>query len=46
MSRCFAHPMKDSRVFFGKGQEDVILAPEVGVENRGAVLDAIGDLAQ
>jgi hypothetical protein len=26
-------------------QEDVILAPEVSVEGRGVVLDAIGDLA-
>jgi hypothetical protein len=46
MSRCLVHPMKDSSVFFGKGQEDVILAREVGIESRGAVLDAIGDLAQ
>ena len=45
MSRCFAHPTKESRVFFGKGQEEVILAPEVGVENRGTILDAIGDLS-
>ena len=33
------------KAFLGQGEEDVVLAGEVAVDGRGAVLDALGDLA-